>query len=432
MRRQLFVVLMVLVVAVAGAAVAADYLFRPGGTSSPRVIDDGPTFYQALATLNASVATVSGGPWNFSAAYGVASPIPVDPASWGYEEYDKAFASCQSDFNGQTLWNGSFPTFNGTFNSGTAPFWQAIYYSNASQSLLIGTDVEGQIHVYPPISYAAPCAKYTGLAYQPWLSQVFYREYGFPGNTPLMASDAWNTLANSWVGWVDRPVAEMYLFGGDQFGSGQAYGATQVQFFTCGTPGAAGATPGLAVYGSSVQSPSLGDNVNYTLGCTPTTDNFTPISLGMLFSNATVGYGPGTDTYTRSFTFNFTGPSGYTGPGYNTGGVTSSLIRLTLTAANGSTLPTAAPACPSWVASASECLAASAGWYAILEYPSGQWAGAYGSFSPGPGWNYPATPVLNNESIEVVVPAGWDDVGYQLSISATVSALPLTAVTPLD
>lgn len=422
-RRTLVVAVMIAAIAVVAGGLGGYYALESRGNHTPSVVDDGPTFYQALQATNESAAAVAGGPWTPDQVYGVASPVPVDPGSWGWLSYDQALASCQEAFNGLTLWNGTIPIFNGTYNSGTAPFWQIVYFSNLSQQLLVETDVLGMVHAYPPIPLSSECATQSYLSFEPWAWSSQWDQYGYPGNTPTMASDDWNVMAGSYVKWLGKPVAEMYLLGYHQFGSGMA-GVDQINYFTCGTPGAVGATRGLEIYGSTDEPNYTGNSWNYTLGCTPTTNHGTAISLGMVFSNSTVAAGAGTTIIRHSFQFNMTGPAPFLGPGYNLRGMTSWMVSLNLTNRSGG-LPMGGSGCGSWVPSLTDCVKTS-GWYAVLLGPDGTWDGSFGATALGGAWTYPVLPIANNESIAVIVPSSWNVTGDTLQVTSTTSELPLT------
>ncbi len=402
------------------------YALKPRGHPTPSVVDDGPTLYQALTSVNTSARAVAGGPWTISQIYGVASPVPVDPSSWGYDLYDWVLASCQKAFDGLTLWNGTIPLFNGTYNSGTAPFWQLVYFSNASQEILVGTDINGMVRAYPPISMTSECAESSGLGGDPWVWSEYWSQDGYPANSPIVASNDWSFMAAHYVAWMDRPVAELYLFGADQFGSGQA-GVDQINFVTCGTVGGVGATPGLALYGGSngVTPPGSFETSNYTLGCTPTSDSWTAISVEMMFSNTTVEAGIGTAVLQQNFTFYMTGPSPFVGPGYDLRGMTSWMVALNLTNATGVPLPMSVSGCGSWVPSLTDC-ANTSGWYAVLLGRDGTWDGSYGASGAGPAWSNPVLPIANNETIAIVVPSDWNVVGDTLAVTSTTPGLPLT------
>lgn len=423
MRQTILVVAVALTMTVAGGLGAFLVLEQKSGAQSS-VVDDGPTFYQALQATNESAAAVAGGPWTLDQVYRVASPVPVDPGSWGWLSYDQALASCQEAFNGLTLWNGTIPVFNGSYNSGTAPFWQIVYFSNTSRQLLVATDVLGVARAYPPIPLSSECATQSDLSFEPWVWSSQWNQYGYPGNTPTMASDDWNVMAGSYVKWLGKPVAEMYLLGYHQFGSGMPH-LDQINYFTCGIPGAVGATRGLAIFGSTDEPNYTGNSWNYTLGCTPTANNWTAISLSMMFSNATMTAGSGTTILRESFTFNQTGPAPFLGPGYNLRGMTSWMVSLNLTNRSGDRLPIGASGCGSWVPSLADCVETS-GWYAVLLGPDGTWDGSFGATALGGAWTDPVLPIANNETIAVIVPSGWNATGDTLQVTSTTSELPLT------
>ena len=426
-RRTLVVAVVIAAIAVT-TAFGGYYVSEPRGNRTPSVVDDGPTLYQALTHVNSSALVVPGGPWTLSQVFGVASPVPVDPSSWGWGQYDDVLTSCQAAFNGLTIWNGTIPLFTGTFNSGTAPFWQIVYFSNSSQQLLVGTDVNGVVHTFPPISMTSECAERSGLAFEPWVWSEFWSQYGYPADSPTIASNDWNFMAGHYVAWLNRPVAELYLFGTLQFGSGQG-GVPQINFFTCGTVGAVGSTPGLALYGGpdGVLPPGSFATSNYTLGCTPTDNNWNAIPLQLNFSNASLHQYANSQVARQLFQFNMTGsPPLFAGPGYNLRGMTSWMIDLNLTSPGGRTLPLSGSECSSWVTLVSDCTANASGWYAVLLAPDGAWLGSYGATANGPEWSYPVLPFANNETIAVVVPSSWNVTGDTLGVTSTTSDLPLT------
>lgn len=418
----LVTILAVVLVVTLGFVGGYVYSVQRSSGKSP-VVNDGSTLYQAIASVNASVESVTGGPWTLEEIYGIASPIPTNPSAWGWGEYDHVLASCQHDFNGLTIWNGTIPLFTGTFNSGTAPFWQLVYFSNATHQLLVGTDVLGKITIFPPIALSSECAVSSGLGSEPWTWQSFWGQVGFPADTPAMASNAWTKAAKQYADWVGRPLSELYLFGNTYFGSGQPP-ANQINFYTCGSIGEVGITPGLAVYGDTGTS-----SFNYTLGCTPTASlsaSDSAIPLQMTLSNQTVRASGGTTTILQSFEFQMNGTPPFSGPGYNMRGITSWMVGLNLSSGSRGVLPMGSSSGFGWVRSLSECSANSSGWYAVLLAPDGQWEGSYGTTANGPAWTYPVLPIVNNETIVVVVPSGWNASGDTLSVTSETSELPLT------
>ena len=417
------VLVVVIAVAIAGGIGAVVLLGpHPGGLS--HAVGDGPTFYAALEAANGSLGAVSGGPWVLFQVYGVASPVPSYPSAWGWGEYDKTLASCQAAFDGLTIWNGTMPLFDGTFDSGTAPFWQFVFFSNASQQILVVTDELGIVRAFAPIAMSSSCALSSGLGVQPWVSSSTFFRWAFPADSPAMANAAWGSIGQKWVAGLSATPTEMYYMGAVQFGSGQPLG-TQVRFFTCGTPGAAGVTPGLDVFTNVNNTADVTGWFNYSLGCTPTSNDFTPIPLDMTFVNATVNEEGSTTVASQKVEF-LDGTPPDTGPGYNTRGVTTSMIALRLTNGTGEPPPLAASECSTWVGSAVDCKANSSGWYSVLLSPDGAWQDSYGETADGPGWSYPVFPVANNETMAVVAPSGWNVTGDVLVVTSTTSELPLT------
>ncbi len=321
--------------------------------------------------------------------------------------------------------------FDGTYNSGTAPFWQFVFFSNATQQLLIATDVLGIPHLYPPIAMTSECAESTGLSVKPWgMSQLFdFAHGGFPGNSPGMANAAWVSLARQWAAGLQHRPTEMFVMGAAQFGSGQPPD-TMTMFYTCGTPGGAGATPGLDVFAGPPGDPgdtaTVIGSFDYKIGCTPTANNFTAIPIRVNFSNTTELSGVSASVVQTKFQFELDGAPPFNGPGYDTVGITSWMTQLNLTLSNGSALPVAKSGCSAWVPSVSSCVPSTSGWYAVLFSPDSEWEGSYAATSSGAGWSYPVLPIANNETIALVIPSDWNVAGDTLEITSTTASLPLS------
>ncbi len=430
MMRRWSVIAVVIVVIVAASS-AGVLLLRSGGAEGGRPIADGPTLYEALAEANSSVSAVSGGPWTLFEALGVASPVPTYPSSWGWGPYDHVLASCQSAFNGLTIWNGTIPLFDGSFDSGTAPFWEFFFFSNASQQITTVTNVLGTPHAYPPILMSSPCAVASMLGYEPWRSAWAFDRGPFPGDSPALASGAWSAVAEKYVAWVGSDLTEMYLFGDLQVGSGQPIG-NQITFFQCGTPGAGGVTRGLDVFAGTVGSPQGAEWANYTIGCTPTTNDFTAIPLTLVFGNTTLEGGTDSTILAQEFQIRLAGAPPYSGPGYNSRGLTTWMVGLNLENSSGAALPLGASGCAGWVSSIRQCVGDADAWYAVLLSPDGSWEGSYGSNVTGPGWTWPVLPIANNETLAILLPASWSTSGYSLELSSTTDLVPMSGSVQLS
>ncbi len=353
----------IVVAAIVGLLVAASwglwYGFSPRESNhGSGIVSDGPTFAQAFSAVNGSIQQVSGGPWVVSEAFGVAPPTPSSPSSWGWPgAYPQTMNACQQAFNGLTIWNGTLPLFTGSFSSGTAPFWQLVFFSNQSGQLLIGTDEVGKVTVFPPVGLSSPCADFSGLGDEPWNSANLISHGLFPVNSPEMAQAAWGAVGKAWVDGLTELPTEMFLIGGLPFGSG-ASPTTQVEYFTCGTLAGVGVTRGLSVFTDPNNPSDVTGWENYSLGCTPTASNWTAIPVHLEFtSSMTVVSANGTYS---SQAFQVLTGSNASALSNQTLGITSWMVNLSLASSTGTRLPLGTSGCNNWAATPEDCLADSA------------------------------------------------------------------------
>jgi len=424
-RRAVLVVAVAVAMTVAGGLGTVLVLEQKAG-STTSVVNDGPTFYQALGKLNASVQATPGGPWTLYTVYGVATPVPFSPSALGWFEQNRTVNSCGALFNGLTLWNGSIPLFNGTFNSGTAPFWQFFYFSNVSQSILVATDVLGQTRVFPPAPMSSSCFAGSSLNYDPWgWARVFDP---FPADSPTLSRSAVNALGAGW--FVNNPsVFEAYRFGSNYWGSGNP-GGLVINFERCGEVGRAGIQPAASVGVSSagkfvtsfVGAEGCG-NVE-SLGPPPV---FFSYELGFASPTAVI---TGSSTYiTIPFQALLTNSSGTIGT--DASGIVSWMVRLNLTSGSGAALPEAGFSCDEWVSTTSDCVANSTGWFAILQPPYGAWLDSYGASRTGMNWCIPDVSLVSEQQLVIVVPNSWAVTGDLLSVASTTSNATISGSTTI-
>ena len=417
---------MVVAIAIAAVAVVAGslggyfYLHRSSGSGGSVVVDDGPTLYQAVATLNDSVSIVSGGPWTLFTVYGVATPVPFAPAalSWGLNS--EVVNSCQAQLGGLTIWNGSIPLFDGAYSSGTAPFWQMMYFSNASQSIVVATDVQGQPHVYPPMAMNSTCASDSGLSYQPW---DWAKEFSpLPADSPIMATAAWTSIGQSWQADY-APAAELYRFGSGVWGGG-AQGLV-VQFERCGLIGDAGPQPlaeALLWYNGTVVSAfegSVGCGNVYRAGPPPV---YYPYHLNLTETRGSFS-GGASDTY---LTIHASAGDAATGTIPDPAGIVSWMVGLNLTSASGVSMERAKPGCSGWVVNITSCPADPSGWYVVLLSGDSSWLDGYGASTSGSNWSVPNVSIVSNQQLVIVCPASWTVAGDILTASSTTVDAPLS------
>ena len=386
--------------------------------SSSTVVNDGPTFYQALAAVNATVNGQSGGPWTLYAVWGIATPTPFAPNALGWFGNNQTVNSCGLQFNGLTLWNGSIPLFKGSFESGTAPFWQFGFFSNASQSIVIATDVRGVAHAYPSMGMTSRCARFSDLGAAPW---TWARTFSpFPSDSPAMAESAWKAIGQHWMS-SDQPAWEGYVIGFSYWGSANPNGII-VKFARCGQVGATGVQP-VAYVGLNADG-SWNSFFNGTQGCGDVVSLGPPPVYGsyvLNFSPPQLSVGSSTTMANQSFQAAYGRTSGPVDD--DAGGLVSWMTTLNLTTATGQRLPSVMPACANWVPSLTGCHANGLGWYAVLLSSGGAWLDSYPSSPNGTAWEVPNVSLVSNQYLVVVVPSSWNAAGDVFSINGTVSVV---------
>jgi hypothetical protein len=411
-RKVIFAVAAAAVIVVAGG-LGTYYILAHRGSSSPSVVGDGPTFYQALGAVNGSVISQSGGPWTLYAVWGIAAPVPFSPNALGWSDSNNGSVnSCGAQFNGITLWNGSIPLFNGSFDSGTAPFWQFAFFSNASQSILIATDVLGVAHVYPPMGISSTCARSTSLWAAPWDWARLFSP--FPSNSPVMAESAWNAVGKSWM-TTNQPAYEAYVFGWSYWGSANPEGLI-VKLARCGEVNATGVQPVLDVILNS--NGTWSSYFNGTQGCGDVTSLGPPpvyAHYEVDFSSSDVSQAMSTIAVNQSFQVTY----GNRSADSDAGGLVSWMTSLNLTMSTGQRLPSVAPGCSSWAPSLADCQQNGPGWYAVLLSESGEWLDSYPSAPNGTAWEIPSVSLASNQILVIVAPSSWNVTGDGLSLNGT-------------
>ena len=415
------------VVLVATILVAASLLsgyeilaHHSGGVAA--VVDDGPTFYQALGSVNGSVASQFGGPWTLFAAWGIAAPLPFAPNSLGWISNNRTVKDCGSEFNGLTLWNGSIPLFTGTFNSGTAPFWQFAFFSNSSESVLIATDVLGTVTVYLPVPMSDPCMVASGLSDQPWIWARLLAP--FPTDSPVMAGSAWRAIGEDWTA-VNPDGYELFVLGWSYWGSANPQGLV-VKFARCGEVGFTGVQPVVDVLLSS--NGSWNSFYNGSQGCGDVTLLGPPPVYGsyvLNFSTFVAYGGNGSFAIVRSFQVGYSS----TPADWDAGGLVTWMTTLNLSNSSGPRLPSVLPNCTEWVSEWSRCSSNDSGWYGVLISASGEWLDSYPSSPDGSSWIIPNLSLVSDEQLVVVVPPSWDSYSAVLSVSSTVPLISVTGTT---
>ena len=420
--------MVVLAITVAGLLVFGAFGFGlpSSSQSSAKTIADGPTFYQTLASLNSSVANASGGPWALFSAYGIAAQLPFSPNLIGYVHTNVTVNACGQAFNGLTMWNGTIPLFDGTFDSGTAPFWQLAYFSNSSQEILVATDVLGDTHVFPAIPYPSSC--------MPW--------YDFPGNaanwtspsefpivdSSLAARVAWDSVLQGSKTVSDLvptygPTTEVITIGPGVFlGFGDVVSAYGIYFDRCGEAGITGIQPltlvGVGSSGQWIGTSNLTHNCALLYSGAGAYDS----EYDLLFSTPSVSSGSLTASVTAEFQVAIALPNGTLENFFDEVGLANWMTSWNLTSPSGQDQPLATSLCSMWVPSAAQCRANYSGWYALIISAGGEWINSYGLSPNGTAsWSVPVTALVSNQQLVIVCPGTWNISGYSVTPVSTVS-----------
>lgn len=423
--RTAIAVVVAVVVMVAG--IALYFILEHGsGSSSPPLHDDGPTFYAALAEVNSSVVNVTGGPWALFSVYGIAAEEPFSAGVIAYPLNNITTNSCGAAFNGITLWNGSMPVFNGTFNSGSAPFWQFGYFSGTSQEFLLATSVDGRGHVYPPIPYPSSCQPWYDFPNTPtnpesisaWTSLLD----PLPPNSPFGAQRVAQVLQTEGVS-LDGRFAEIMTLGPGVFtGFGDGGGGWGVYFDRCGLPATPGWQPLVQAGVSNNGSEYSVENLTHNCAVVASGHGGLDGQYAVVFGSPSTLPVRGGSQFGLPFQVALADPNGTLTHDYDGWGLATWMIAMNLSSNGGGLLPLGSPTCPQWVASVQDCVANESGWFAVLTSATGQWLGAYGASPNGTEWTLPVWTVVSHQQIVIVVPSSWNVSGDSLSLASTTGA----------
>ncbi len=423
----------IIVLGVVGSVIVAGllggwYFVESQSHVGPTIVDDGPNFYQVLSALNASVEREPGGPWSIFSIMGLAAQDHFSPNIQGPFNLNLSVNACQAELNGLTLWNGTIPLFHGTFNSGTAPFWQLAYFSNATKQVLVATDVQGTSHVFGPIPFSSDCV-YAWFDF--WLSPVYWATHIYangtlPVNSPVAAQVAWNhfNTTNIEQSWIDEnnPMVEVLTSGPgpfvDQPGLGE--GAWGIYFMGCGIAGKAAWQPNIQAY--TDRNGSYLGQFNASRTCA--LQNYPPARAAYyatLFASPRVTAYGGTIAISIPYQLAIGEFNGSLTGDYDAWGLANWMVSMNLTTPSGQRLPMGSPNCSGWVPAISDCAANDSGWYAVLLSEGGGWLASYGATQNGPGWTVPVTAMVSHQQIVVVAPSSWNATGDVLSWNSTVS-----------
>jgi hypothetical protein len=419
-QRLLWAVVIAGIVLVASLGSVAYWVSLKKPSNPAQALADGPTFRQALDIVNVSVSNLTGGPWTLFSALGLAAQGPMDPSAFGFTYTNASLRSCGAAFNGVTIWNGtSLPVFNGSIESGTAPFWQFAFYSAVTQEFVVATDVSNVPRAYAPLSDSSPCGNYSGLGsagpeYANWLNPL-------PIDTPAMARPAYDAVGEQFER-SHGPIVEIYNFGYSILSQlthgGNGEGLT-VQYARCGLVGAGGLQSD-AVVGESANGSVVNTDTG-TLSCTWVTSS-SPLIYGeyeLAFGAPSPFRGPSPASQSIQINFSVVIPPGNTTFQRDAWGLIAWMTSLTLQNDMGIELPSAPPSCQGWVPSVTSCEAGSGAWAAVLLSANGAWTDSFPQQPNSTEWAIPNAPLVSSESLVILAPSSWVMEGFVVSVGHT-------------
>jgi hypothetical protein len=415
----------VIVVALVLLSALGSYLYATSshqGSGPSQVEVDGPTLYQAYAQVNSSITATPGGPWGVFSYYGIAAQSAFSANVLPYAvSTNLTVNACGAQFQGLTMWNGSMPRFDGSLNSGTAPFWQFAYFSNTTKELLLATDDLGSSKVYPPFPITSVCQPWYDLN-EPSPSYWTRLLSSLPANSPVQAVSALTGVDSNWLN-EHLPVTEIYTSGPGVFtGLGDRPGSVGVYFDRCGEENVAGVQP-IIVAAETFQGKFQGWG-NLSVDCNLPKSGYGAYDGLYVIQKTNVVSETTSTMNTVSFTYNvaLAYPNGTLTGDDDGWGLANWMTSWNLTTSSDSYLPLGTPNCPAWVPAIGDCVDNSSGWYAVVLSASGEWVDSYGALpGGGAGWSEPVTALVSHQQLVVVAPSSWNLGSDTLNVNSTVA-----------
>jgi hypothetical protein len=409
---------LVVVASVAGVG----FFVIEGSPGSPATTSDGPTLYQALAAVNLSVENEAGGPWGLFSFYGVATQVPFSPNVLPYgSSVNGTVNGCGGAFDGLTLWNGTIPTFDGTFSSGTAPFWQFAYFTNTSHDILLATDMLGTVRVYAPVPVSGSCEPWYDLndpAPWYWTAQLA----SLPANSPGDARTALQSLGDA-APSSDEPWTEIYTSGPGIFGTlGDRPGQVGVYFDRCGEVNVSGLEPLVTVSEARGGQYQGSAQLNETCALLAAGHGAFDGIYALQPSSSVVTKGSVGQWISTPYQVALAFPNGTLTGDFDGWGLANWMARFAVTNSIGASLPAASPTCSGWQSSLQGCPADPTGWFLVVESAYGGWTNSYGNLDSGQlGWSVPVTALVSHQQVVLVLPTSWEPAGDSMTVSSVTS-----------
>jgi hypothetical protein len=230
-RRWLWPVLAIVIGVVVVVALFATGIYPSRGGSDSST----PSFMTAAATGNSSARSVMGGPWSLVAASAINSRSGLSLGVSGFSVANCSLTPASLGALGTPL---RIPA-DGSFSSGTSPWWALVYLGRSTSHLLIVLVVNGTAE--PLATGTGPCVStFSGISTVP----------GGIVDSPTIAAAAWNNGGSAYVSTFDSDHPSeglnlvLGLYGGGSIpGLGSStfsVGASWIYAISpCGVPGGA-------------------------------------------------------------------------------------------------------------------------------------------------------------------------------------------------
>jgi len=325
------------------------------------------------------------------------------------------------------MWNISgAPTTGFALWGGGTGFWQLVYL-NDSESMLFVSDVNGSVSIDGPYSDANRCVWYLENGFDGLFTYEFPPSWWMPGSsfdsqtveTALqLNSSAWGPTAAEYFGnesvlsWRGNAAA-YYVLGTTWLNLiPWTEGAWVAIYWGCGVPDRSGEQPLNFTSWALNDSPTeFYGTVHEATSC-PVNTNANYLITYNQTSVAGVSRGSVDGLRLRI------GVGNTEGRGYS--GTANSLVtwmtRVSLNTSSGSPLGSADESCPSNATSIADCVAPTAGWYAVLLSSDGYPLDEYPTESNGNQWATPNVFIANNDTLAIVCSANLTGSGDVLSL----------------
>ncbi len=387
---------------------------QSGGVTQPPPPPGWTTYLRAWDSVSTALSSIANGTWTLRFAEGAAATSRwAPPAVLWAETYPVAWARCAAQLSGVstlTFWNYSvYPNSSvpNVFTSGAAPLWTFVFNGSGTPTF-VATWFSGRVLVNAALPPTSPCFD-SGLG----LDRVFT---GLPRQpvplTSYVDSDVIARAArNAGLLPQDQPGEFALYFPAEQVVPDRNYGGATwtIDSGSCGSPGELGANFTL--------TESWYNGTTGTSGFSWGESSWMCADAYYLLNLTAAPFVPpfnSTGIY-REWNLSWSFLSSAIPATWTNGSLNTSMLQLW---ADGGGSPFAA-VCSSPASNLSSCVPPSAGWYAVLEGPTGALLDSYPSATGGTHWTTPGVVVSPDDHLVLVGAAGLAPTTFLRTLSTT-------------